>query len=210
MKFYCRLDHPKSYDNIELNEIVRSLKANGCWPPYTSDPHPHQPMMNNDNVENGNSEERGDIYVPKAETSGAVTEQPQSSPSSSGSMASSSTKAKNKGKGKQRQRKFRPADVRTNCEDDPYDPLKIPVADNSQFSNDSQTKEEIDLKDTDEGKVSKGYYFDDPAVPQIETSYSDYDITHCAEGIVNKIAKPLSENFTGLMCMLHGFRICFI
>ena len=31
-----------------------------------------------------------------------------------------------------------------------------------------------------------------------------------AEGILNKIAKPLNETFTGLMCMVWGFRICFI
>ena len=37
-----------------------------------------------------------------------------------------------------------------------------------------------------------------------------YIDTQCAEGILNKIAKPLNETFTGLFCMLQGFRICFI
>ena len=34
--------------------------------------------------------------------------------------------------------------------------------------------------------------------------------TQCAEWILNKIAKPLNETFTGLKCMLQGFRICFV
>ena len=32
----------------------------------------------------------------------------------------------------------------------------------------------------------------------------------CAEGILNKIATPINKTITGLMCMLQGFRICFI
>ena len=32
----------------------------------------------------------------------------------------------------------------------------------------------------------------------------------CAEGILNKIAKPLNETFTGLNCMLKGLRIVFL
>ena len=36
------------------------------------------------------------------------------------------------------------------------------------------------------------------------------NITQCAERILNKISKPLNETFTGLMCILQGFRICFV
>ena len=32
----------------------------------------------------------------------------------------------------------------------------------------------------------------------------------CAERILNKIAKPFIETFTRLMCILQGFRICFV
>ena len=32
----------------------------------------------------------------------------------------------------------------------------------------------------------------------------------CAERILNRIVKPLYETFTGLMCKLQGFRICFV
>ena len=36
------------------------------------------------------------------------------------------------------------------------------------------------------------------------------NVSQCAERISNKIAKPLNETFTGLMCMLQGFRIFFV
>ena len=35
-------------------------------------------------------------------------------------------------------------------------------------------------------------------------------LAQCAERMLNEIAKPLNETFTGLMCMLQGFRICFV
>ena len=34
--------------------------------------------------------------------------------------------------------------------------------------------------------------------------------SQCAEKIFLENAKPLNEIFTGLMCMLRGFRICFV
>ena len=37
-----------------------------------------------------------------------------------------------------------------------------------------------------------------------------HSTSQCAEGILNKIAKPLNETFTGLMCMLQGFRMIFV
>ena len=35
-------------------------------------------------------------------------------------------------------------------------------------------------------------------------------ISQYAEWILNKIAKATNETFTGLKCMLQGFRICFV
>ena len=34
--------------------------------------------------------------------------------------------------------------------------------------------------------------------------------SQCAEWILNKIAKYINKTFTGLKCMLQGFRICFV
>lgn len=122
-----------------MNEIARSLESNGCWPPYTSDPHPHQPLVN-DNVENGNS----DIYTPKAGTSQqVVTEQPQSS---SESLNLPPPMKKGKGKGK----KSRKLEV----EEDPYDTRHVAIADNSKFSI-GDSGDEIDLKDDNKEKVGK-------------------------------------------------------
>lgn len=122
-----------------MNEIARSLESNGCWPPYTSDPHPHQPLVN-DNVENGNS----DIYTPKAGTSHeVVTEQPQSS---SESLNLPPPMKKGKGKGK----KSRKLEV----EEDPYDTRHVAIADNSKFSI-GDSGDEIDLKDDNKEKVGK-------------------------------------------------------
>ena len=138
-KFYCRPDHPNRHDRIELNEIARSLESNGCWPPYTSDPHPHQPLVN-DNVENGNS----DIYTPKAGPSHeVVTEQPQSS-SESLNLPPPMKKGKDKGK------KSRKLEV----EEDPYDTRHVAIADNSKFSI-GDSGDEIDLKDDNKEKVGK-------------------------------------------------------
>ena len=39
---------------------------------------------------------------------------------------------------------------------------------------------------------------------------SQHFLSQCAEWILDKIAKPLNETFTGLKCMLQGFRICFV
>ena len=38
---------------------------------------------------------------------------------------------------------------------------------------------------------------------------SNQHITQCAEIILNRIAKPLNETFTGLMYILQEFRIYF-
>ena len=128
-----------------MNAIARSLEANGCWPPYTSDPHPHQPLVN-DNVENGDS----DIYTPKAGTSQqVVTEQPQSS---SESLNLPPPMKKGKGKGK----KSRKLEV----EEDPYDTRHIARADNSKFSI-GDSGDEIDLKDDNKEKVGKNPFESD-------------------------------------------------
>ena len=34
--------------------------------------------------------------------------------------------------------------------------------------------------------------------------------SQCAEMILNKVAKTINQSFTGLKCMLQGFRICFV
>ena len=202
-KFYCRPDHPNRHDRIELNEILRSLESNGCWPPYTSDPHPHQPLVN-DNVENGIENANSDIYIPRAGTSHeVVTEQPQSSTESLNLPPPMK-------KGKTKRKKSQKLEV-----EDPYDPKHVAIADNSKFSitesgdeidpkNDSKEKvgnnpfdsengDEIDLKDNssknqnpfdsenDEGKEGD-FYMDN------WNYYTDNDITHCAEEILNKIA----------------------
>ena len=44
------------------------------------------------------------------------------------------------------------------------------------------------------------------------TKFDDkgHNLSQCAEGILNKIAKPWNKNFAGLICMPQGFTICFI
>ena len=41
-------------------------------------------------------------------------------------------------------------------------------------------------------------------------SQGEYTMTQCAEWILNKIAKYINKTFTGLKCILKGFRICFV
>ena len=51
--------------------------------------------------------------------------------------------------------------------------------------------------------------FEDELRPGTPEEVLRTDSSQYAERILNKIAKPFNETFTGLKCMLQGFRICF-